>query len=160
MTKREGKTPPFWYSIKMVLPVLTRKGFTLIELIVVVAIISILAALAIPAYSDFVSKAKLSEVLVALDRLASAVSEYHALKGNGAFPSDLSVVASGWSNRFGLIEVINANVTEGTYGIKSLKNLPSPAANHYLYIRVRYNPNSGYSRQCLTNLAPKFRPRQ
>ena len=138
----------------------SKKGFTFIELMIVVAIIGILAAVAIPAYSDFVTKARLSEVLVALDRVASAVTEYHALKGNGTFPSDLSLVASGWTNRFGLIEVINANATEGTYGIKSLKNLPSPVVNHYLYIRVRYDPNSGYSRQWLTNLAPKFRPRQ
>jgi len=136
------------------------KAFTLIELMIVVATIGILAAIAIPAYSDFVTKSRLTEVMVALDRVASAATEYHAMGGSSSFPSDLSVVESGWSNRFGQIEVINANATEGTYGIKSLKNLPSPVANHYLYIRVRYDPNSGYSRQWLTNLAPKFRPRQ
>jgi len=138
----------------------SRGGFSLIELMIVVAIISILAAVAIPAYSDFVTKARLSEVLVALDRVASAATEYHALKGNGIFPSDLSLVASGWSNRFGQIEVINATATEGTYGIKNLKNLPSPVINHYLYIRLRYDPSSGYSRRWLTDLPPKFCPRQ
>jgi len=137
-----------------------RNGFTLIELLIVIAIISLLAAIAIPAYSDFVIKSELAEVLTALDRVASAVTEYHAIGGGTSFPSNLSVVEGGWSNRFGQIEVINANATEGTYGIKNLKNLPSPVVNHYLYIRVRYDPNSGYSRQWLTNLAPKFCPRQ
>ena len=136
------------------------KGFTLIELMIVVAIIGILAAIAIPAYSDFVTKSRLTEVMVALDRVASAATEYHAVGGSSSFPSDLSVVESGWSNRFGQIEVINANATEGTYGIRNIKNLPSIVVNHYLYIRIRYDPNSGYSRQWLTDLPPKFRPKQ
>jgi len=138
----------------------TNQGFTLIELIIVTAIIGILAAIAIPAYSDFVTKARLTEVLTALDRVASAVTEYHAMGGGNLFPSDLSVVGSGWSDRFGQIEVINANATEGTYGIRNIKNLPSIVVNHYLYIQIRYNPNSGYSRQWLTDLPPKFRPKQ
>ncbi len=127
---------------------------------IVVAIIGILAAIAIPAYSDFVTKSRLTEVMVALDRVASAVTEYHAMGGSSSFPSDLSVVESGWSNRFGQIEVINANSSEGIYGIRNITNLPSTVVNHYLYIRVWYDPNVGYLRQWLTNLPQKFRPRQ
>ena len=127
---------------------------------IVVAIIGILAVIAIPAYSDFVTKSKISEILVTLDKVASAVTEYHALTRSGSFPSDLSVATSGWSNRFGQIEVINGNATEGTYGIRNIKNLPSIVLNRYLYIKIRYDPNSGYSRQWLTDLPPKFRPKQ
>jgi len=137
-----------------------RKGFTLIELMIVVAIVGILAAVAIPAYSDFVTKSKLTEILVSVDRVASAATEYHVLSGTVSFPSDLSLIEGGWSQKFGQIEVINANATEGIYGIRNLNNLPSTVTNHYLYIRIIYNPNGGYSRQWLTDLPPRFRPRQ
>ena len=52
-----------------------QKGFTLIELMIVVAIIGILAAVAIPAYQDYTAKAQSSEAFVLLDGLKTPVSE-------------------------------------------------------------------------------------
>ena len=52
-----------------------QKGFTLIELMIVVAIIGILAAVAIPAYQDYTVRAKMSEVIVAGSAAKSAISE-------------------------------------------------------------------------------------
>ncbi len=52
-----------------------QKGFTLIELMIVVAIIGILAAIAIPAYSDYTAKAQASEAFVILDGLKTTVAE-------------------------------------------------------------------------------------
>ena len=60
------------------------QGFTLIELMIVVAIIAILAAIALPAYSDYTKKAKISEVILAASAARTAVSEYAA--ANGTLP--------------------------------------------------------------------------
>lgn len=51
----------------------TQKGFTLIELMIVVAIIGILAAVAIPAYSNYTKKAKFTEVTQATQAIKSAI---------------------------------------------------------------------------------------
>ena len=52
-----------------------QKGFTLIELMIVVAIIGILAAVALPAYQDYTARAKVSEVVLAASTCKTAISE-------------------------------------------------------------------------------------
>ena len=74
-----------------------QKGFTLIELMIVVAIIGILAAVALPAYQDYTVRAKVSEVILAASSAKVTVAE--AAQVSGAMPSDASLVdtqASKW----------------------------------------------------------------
>ncbi|WP_293368020.1 pilin [Nevskia sp.] len=58
-----------------------QQGFTLIELMIVVAIIGILAAIALPAYQDYTNRAKVSELVVAADACKTAVTESFAAVG-------------------------------------------------------------------------------
>jgi len=62
-----------------------QQGFTLIELMIVIAIIAILAAIALPAYSDYTKKAKVSEVITAASGGRTTVAEYVA-SNSGACP--------------------------------------------------------------------------
>lgn len=58
-----------------------QQGFTLIELMIVVAIIGILAAIAIPAYQDYTRRAQASELMVAASSVKTAVAEYASSEG-------------------------------------------------------------------------------
>jgi type IV pilus assembly protein PilA len=64
-----------------------QQGFTLIELMIVVAIIGILAAIALPAYQDYTTRSKISELIVAADNCKTSVTEYYQTN-NGTLPSD------------------------------------------------------------------------
>ena len=67
-----------------------QQGFTLIELMIVVAIIGILAAVALPAYQDYTVRAKVSELILAGSAGKVQVSEYFQVKG--ALPTAAQLV--------------------------------------------------------------------
>ena len=65
----------------------TQKGFTLIELMIVIAIIGILAAIAIPAYTDYTTRARVSEAITTASSMKATVSENIVSAGGTSIPT-------------------------------------------------------------------------
>lgn len=75
-----------------------QKGFTLIELMIVVAIIGILAAVALPAYQDYTVRAKVSEVILAASSAKTAVAE--SAQVGAAMPATASLVVDSQASKY------------------------------------------------------------
>lgn len=85
-----------------------QQGFTLIELMIVVAIIGILAAVALPAYQDYTVRAKVSEMLLAGSSAKNGVAEFAQV--NGAMPATASLIVETQSTKF-VSSVVYTNST-------------------------------------------------
>ncbi|HEX3848292.1 MAG TPA: pilin [Steroidobacteraceae bacterium] len=91
-----------------------QKGFTLIELMIVIAIIGILAAIAIPAYQNYTIRAQVTEGLTLADGWKTAIAEYYA--NSGTWPTTANLTNAGQVTSQGKYETV-AVTTPGTITI-------------------------------------------
>lgn len=79
--------------MKKIIAKQAQKGFTLIELMITVAIVGILAAFALPAYQDYTIRSQVAEGFTLAEGAKTAVSEYYA--NNGTLPADSATAKFG-----------------------------------------------------------------
>jgi type IV pilus assembly protein PilA len=139
-----------------------KKGFTLIELMIVVAIVGILAAIAIPAYIDYTIRARVTEITAGFDGLATALSEYHA--SNGFFP----VVGSSGMPLNNLTAISNTygdyvqsfNSRDLTVFTVTINHIGSAVDTYDLDMNLNYDTETGYIKLWEGNLPERYKPRK
>ena len=147
-----------------------QQGFTLIELMIVVAIIGILAAVALPAYQDYTVRAKMSEVILALSACRTSITEVYQSGGTN------TPAANGWgceqSNSSKYVNAINTSadgvVSATIQGISSAVDTKhvtlSPLANSSTTATWAANSGAGlFGWRCGsstdgTNVSAKYLP--
>jgi type IV pilus assembly protein PilA len=128
-----------------------QKGFTLIELMIVIAIIGILAAIAIPAYQDYTIRAQASEGPVLADALKTSMAEYYADKGS--WPADNA--ALGITNTIEGTYVSSVTTTNGVITINyGNKANTAHLSGMVLSIRPAVSTNGDVSWVCGTATPP------
>ena len=122
-----------------------QKGFTLIELMIVVAIIGILAAVALPAYQDYTVRAKVSEAILALSSAKSAVAESFAQFGKMVNNATSMGVQSQKSKYVASIGWAGSGSDTGTITVTLATDagLPSDAAGKIIIMAASGNPQNG-----------------
>lgn len=133
-----------------------QKGFTLIELMIVIAIVGILAAVALPAYQNYTKRAAYSEVIAAMSNVKVGVNECYQLTaalancdaGSNGVPADVTAVADG---ALASIETSNGVITATPNAYKGIA-----ATDTCLLTPTADSGNSAYldwdySGACVTN---------
>lgn len=127
-----------------------QQGFTLIELMIVVAIIGILAAIAIPAYQNYTTRAQVSEVILAASSARTDIAEFVSV--NGALPDSSYAVQDQSSNFVASIAWDGADV------IVASQNLSAGATGNIILRPTLVTATNQVTWACGGTIPEQFRP--
>ena len=139
-----------------------QQGFTLIELMIVVAIIGILAAVALPAYQDYTVRAKLSEVVLAASGMKTNVSEFFQV--NSRMPAVGSISTTTQNSK--IVNTIVYSTTATNVGVitantqtAAAAGIPANATGAIVLTGTGSTATGVVQWACTsTNIAPKYLP--
>ena len=149
----------------------SQRGFTLIELMIVVAIVGVLAAIAIPAYVDYVKRARMSEVINIFDAISTGANEYYSAVSY--YPSasyganNLAYYSAEYADIF-LNDLSDRNYNLSIVAnFKGTLNLESVTAGDFgkLTMQLTFEPTTGYGKSWIisspgTTIDAMFMPKK
>lgn len=109
-----------------------QKGFTLIELMIVIAIVGILAAIALPAYQDYTVRAKMAEPMAYMSELKASIAEFYSAQGE--IPEDADEAGVGTAPNTEITYTVSYTSNDGgpiIYGVA--KDGVFPGVSTHLY---------------------------
>jgi len=143
-----------------------QKGFTLIELMIVVAIIAILAAIAIPAYQDYITKSQFTESQTVADGLKTPIQEYFTQTGAcpqiGTALGGLAAATTSYAGKYVQSASVGTTITAGalcpiTVTFKGTGSVSTPLVSQTVIFNGTDNGGT-FTWACTSAVADKYKP--